>query len=871
MTTSLKVVGTIDEEMWEILTNGFNKKENMEDYEMNKLDYEIQKLSGINKDIQEATTSSDYEINESEQVIKYFVPSFDKSEYITKEAFNNVMNKFMKRKLNETKPKNEVLSISCDACLRCVKYIDIDHYKKETIDEAINKVLSVIRSIMKDQLYYVLVFKPATEPIDGAHIYLIYNVELTTEQDEEFINKFENELGESFDKLPWKSPVMNLPFCHKSFEKRDYLLQLNQSIPNNKEELENMIDSVEFISESKTYEEMNEFNDFAYDEGVELDKNYIQLIIDSFNAFNKIHRTQNASFAVKVALLPIIQFINGIKNNELLISSLRTCEKLTDNARKSFNSLLVECRSISGVNAYISLVKAQAKKYYSAHEREFKDLIEEVKKLKMKNNEVDDSIFEYVALKEVKAAETIEKKQKLLLKCMFNMFHLNCFFSLLDSPDVEIIKYDELNNKLITCGIQNSKDRERVRMNLMAKARSDKEISFNSLFNGWKYQLTKSNEYDKNTKDFKDCVLLNICSNEVDIYNYLMKRISYVLHHPGARSNVCVILQGLQGTGKNWFEDIICELFCYYSSMNTELNKLNARFNGSVVIGKNWVVCNEALNADGMFSIKEGMKKLIERPKMNIEKKGIDPFDVDNCLNIDITTNNIKPVLIDPEDRRYLIIRTNGEHANDKTYWKYYQEEVIKREGFYNDIFTMIYEDFNNDDFLSLPIPQTEARKTLMRLCLNPIHKYIMKNIDRLEVGMSKTEIRNDYKMMNNEDKGNYSAQRFIEEVINYCRMKTLHNKNYYYINENIADVFASLIEEDDEEQEQEQEQETNNEEVEEWINEHKQTFNDKFEYILSSDVKEREIREYLISNGWVYKSSINRKQINKRGYVKLL
>ena len=124
MTTSLKVVGTIDEEMWEILTNGFNKKENMEDYEMNKLDYEIQKLSGINKDIQEAITSSDYEINESEQVIKYFVPSFDKSEYITKEAFNNVMNKFMKRKLNETKPKNEVLSISCDACLRCVKYID---------------------------------------------------------------------------------------------------------------------------------------------------------------------------------------------------------------------------------------------------------------------------------------------------------------------------------------------------------------------------------------------------------------------------------------------------------------------------------------------------------------------------------------------------------------------------------------------------------------------------------------------------------------------------------------------------------------------------------------------------------------------------
>lgn len=484
-------------------------------------------------------------------------------------------------------------------------------------------------------------------------------------------------------------------------------------------------------------------------------------------------------------------------------------------------------------------------------------------------NENDKIILEHIKIDDVKRAPTFDAKYKLLSKCVINMFHLNCYFSRLDSDEVEIIKYEEMKNKLVACGISKSKDKQEMINKLMLKTNSAKAIDFNSLFVGWKYQnIAKSENYDENIKDFKECVLCNICNNDLTIFTYLMNRISYIAHNPGARSNVCVILRGLQGTGKNWYEDVICELFARYSNPNAELLKLTGKFNGSSVIGFMYVACNEALNADGMFSVKESMKKIIERPTIDAEKKGIDPISVNNCLNIDITTNNVKPVLIDPEDRRYLVIKTNGENANNRKYWRRYQEEVKNRKGFYADVFNMIYNDFYNEEFLSLPIPDTPAKIALQRLCLNPIHKYLIKNLNKFEVGMTRTQIKKDYKAMMSSDKDikiNYSEARFVEEVINYCNEKPVHNQNKYYINDTIADKLA-LLDDEDEDDEEEEEPE-NNKEFEDWVKEHKQTFNNKFDYILAIDVKGEALKDYIISLGYEYKTKILNGTINKRGY----
>ena len=73
--------------------------------------------------------------------------------------------------------------------------------------------------------------------------------------------------------------------------------------------------------------------------------------------------------------------------------------------------------------------------------------------------------------------------------------------------------------------------------------------------------------------------------------------------------------------------------------------------------------------------------------------------------------------------------------------------------------------------------------------------------------------------------------------------------------------------EDEDDEDEDEDEEPENNKEFEDWVKEHKQTFDNKFEYILASDVKDEALKDYIISLGYEYKTKILNGTINKRGY----
>ena len=454
---------------------------------------------------------------------------------------------------------------------------------------------------------------------------------------------------------------------------------------------------------------------------------------------------------------------------------------------------------------------------------------------------------------------------ELLNVCLKNAYHLNCVFSMLGSNKVEIIAYKDLPNLLRTCGFTGKKLRAAID-GVMMNSVEHNEVSFKTLYNGWKYEsCVKSNDYEQNIKDFKDCVLLNTCNNDIEFYDFTMKRLSYILHHPGEKSRVCVVYQGLQGTGKNWYEDIICELFDNYSCSNADLPKLTSRFNASCVIGRAYIVCNEALNMDGMFSIKEGIKKLITESKAEVESKGINPFITSNTCNIDITTNNTKPVLIDPEDRRFAIIRTNPEHQDDRDYWRYYQEEVIKRETFHGDVFRYIYDECYDEHFPSLPIPNTEARRALIRLCLSSTNKFCIKYIADFEIGFTRKQLKQCIEDLPAAELGQYKRETFFEEVIGKCKSEySPHRKtNIYKLAPRFADKLYALMDDDEDDDEETEEENVSIEDI--------VKHGEGFDYVFATDVTSQAIKTMLINAGFEYKSHISRSKkspIPNRGYV---
>lgn len=606
-----------------------------------------------------------------------------------------------------------------------------------------------------------------------------------------------------------------------------------------------------------------------------------------FEHLPTIHNYNNPSlFSVFMGINSITQDID--QRDKIYNLFFNTCFKsLTDKAKINFDkkhdeliekpgnvgvliNLIKKTEDVQFINKFIKLIKSAAAAAGNA-ETETKT---EVKKFPPQIIKVKD--LKFVSYQEIHSNSNLDNKIELLRRCICYMPNLKCWFSRLEHDTIQIMKPDDINAVLRCCDISDTKQRTEAVNALYTNIAIDECLDFNSLFVGWKYEnCEKSDNYEKNIEDFKNCVMLNICSNDVNLFDYLMKRISFMLHHTDKISKVCVVYQGLEGTGKNWFCDIIANIFSRYSSPNTNRDKLTGRFNANEILGRRYVVCNEALDIDGLYSTSEEMKKIIERPEINCEYKGVDSINIKNSLNVDITSNNVKPVLITTTDRRYLNIRTNPINANNRVYWKKYQEEVINRTGFYSDVYIMIYNDYKCDDFLNLPIPITKAKLRLMKVCATIIDKFIMDNLEKFEIGLTQRDIKIKFKAMSEKERKNYSESRFVSEVINKCmEIEDKRNKCIRYRpTEQVLDTYADLanidVDDDDDDDNDEEEQtefsNENKQRFDAFIDNKKQT-TDKFDYILASDVKDLELKNYLISNGWIYTMKLS-KTITKRGY----
>jgi hypothetical protein len=63
------------------------------------------------------------------------------------------------------------------------------------------------------------------------------------------------------------------------------------------------------------------------------------------------------------------------------------------------------------------------------------------------------------------------------------------------------------------------------------------------------------------------------------------------------------------------------------------------------------------------------MKGLITEPTLDIERKNIDVITVPNCLKILKATNNAWAAPVEANDRRYAVIESSDERANDQQYF----------------------------------------------------------------------------------------------------------------------------------------------------------------------------------------------------------
>lgn len=155
------------------------------------------------------------------------------------------------------------------------------------------------------------------------------------------------------------------------------------------------------------------------------------------------------------------------------------------------------------------------------------------------------------------------------------------------------------------------------------------------------------------------------------ITTYLLSWIQRILLHPERPTEVGVLLKGPQGCGKTLVAQFLTQhVFGPQVSLTTTgLDKVTGRFN-QCLLGKVFVNLNElSTSGDSYHSAFDKLKGLVTDPTVQLEPKGLEPFEVQNCLNFLGTTNHDFTLRMEAGDRRWACFECSGCRVGDHAYY----------------------------------------------------------------------------------------------------------------------------------------------------------------------------------------------------------
>ena len=248
-----------------------------------------------------------------------------------------------------------------------------------------------------------------------------------------------------------------------------------------------------------------------------------------------------------------------------------------------------------------------------------------------------------------------------------------------------------------------------------------------NMFNMWcPFAMENIVKWEKRT-DAVTTILNHIkilCGNNDVVFDYFIKWIAQMIQYPSIKS-ICPTLISKQGAGKGTLMKLLermmgsSKVFETSSPSRDVFGDFNGRMANSFLVNLNELSKKETLGSEGR------MKTLITDPKLTINMKGVNQYDIQSYHRFIITTNNPEPINTTGDDRRNLIVRSSDEKIGNKDYFV----------GLHNllentDVIKSCYEHFKGildmDKFGLLPIPQTEYHNNLKNLSITPIELWLM-------------------------------------------------------------------------------------------------------------------------------------------------
>lgn len=204
---------------------------------------------------------------------------------------------------------------------------------------------------------------------------------------------------------------------------------------------------------------------------------------------------------------------------------------------------------------------------------------------------------------------------------------------------------------------------------------------------------------------------------------FLLNYITHLIQKPWEKPQVGIVLKGMQGTGKDALIDtlvkIIGKAYCHRTStMSCAFGSFTSSLKQSLLY-----IFNEVKGKQG-FENADAIKDLITREEHNINEKHIREYKVENSVRCFFLSNNLTPLDIPPDDRRFVVYRTA-----DKREAEYYNTLYEKIED--NEEINNLYSYLMSRDIITFKpwveqrVQQTHNYKIMKEMSIPSLYYFL--------------------------------------------------------------------------------------------------------------------------------------------------
>jgi len=216
-----------------------------------------------------------------------------------------------------------------------------------------------------------------------------------------------------------------------------------------------------------------------------------------------------------------------------------------------------------------------------------------------------------------------------------------------------------------------------------------------------------------------------IAGGNAEFAEYVIRWIAWSIQHPDRQAEVALVLIGEKGTGKGTLVRALERVFGAHAFQVNSREAVIGQFNGHL---QDCIlfVADEAYWGGDKRCVGR-LQGMITEPKLSIERKGIDLFDVPNLLHIVMLAEPGWVIPAGRYERRYAALPVSNNKRSDKAYFKALHRQIAEggAEAMFYDLKRMDLGDWHPRD-----IPDTLLRGAALQkqqqLTLPPLEQWYL-------------------------------------------------------------------------------------------------------------------------------------------------